>query len=209
MADTFKVDLSDVHKKIDKFSRTLQDPTGVFQKTMSDMRSRAPGKVADAVRSQYSIKKAEITPSKKKTDLKKAGRVTAAGDTIATFEIKYEGRMLTPLHFAMKPAGLPENKKYKISQKVKKTRKVLSSPVSTKTGQMVPFLAPAAKGSSRIIPFLRPADSRDIEKALKTVSLPQMIDNSEVRKEINASLGEVLEKRFNHHVERLLDKATK
>jgi len=230
---SFRIDLSDVHKKFAKFKKTLDDPSGVFSKTMADMSKRAPGKVADAVRTQYSIKKAELLPTKTKMDLKRAAYIKLTGQTIATFQLEYKGRMLTPLHFGMQPqtpspldeskshvANTPNydyriynpHKKYKISQKVKKKREKLSSPDDK---GLVPFLAPAHKGSSRIIPFQRQANQRDIEKVFKGISVPEMIGpndsgkggNPEVQKIINEELGELLEKRFNHHMDRLLDKA--
>ena len=147
-----KVDVSDVTKKVEKLAKNLADPSGVFSKTMSDMNRRASGKVADAVRNVFTIKKAEIVPSKQKTDLKKAGTIKVSGQTIADFKLYYEGRRLTPLHFGMTPKELPNNKKYRIYQKVKKNRTILAKP--DKQGY-VPFLAPASKGSSRIIPFQR------------------------------------------------------
>ena len=201
-----KVDVSDVTKKVEKLAKNLADPSGVFSKTMSDMNRRASGKVADAVRNVFTIKKAEIVPSKQKTDLKKAGTIKVSGQTIADFKLYYEGRRLTPLHFGMTPKELPNNKKYRIYQKVKKNRTILAKP--DKQGY-VPFLAPASKGSSRIIPFQRQKDSREIEKVFKTVSLPQMVDNTQVREFINSELGDLLHKRFNHHYQRYLGEITK
>ncbi len=210
-----KINTSEVQKKFNKLSKALADPSGVFTKTISDMKNRAPGKVADAVRSVYNIKKTEITPSKKKTDLKKAGTIRIKGQTIADLTLQYEGRRLTPLHFNMKPTESPQkNKKYEISQKVKKKREKLSNPDGK---GYVPFLAPARKGSNRIIPFQRKADERDIEKVFRTTSLPQMIGPDEngkggnpiVQEKIYIDLGEVLHTRFNHHLKRYLGENTK
>lgn len=205
--NSIQVDLKDLYNKFDKFKKTLDDPSGVFTKTMSDMKSRAPGKVADAVRSQYSIKKADVMPTKQKKEgsLKKAGTIKVKGETVETFNLYYEGRVLTPLHFGVTPKKLqPHGKKYKVKLKVKKERRTVSSP--TKEGQ-VPFVAPAKSGSSTILPWLREPDGTI--NPMKTVSLPQMVDNKVVREDINTQLGELLQTRFNHHMDRFLDKAIK
>ena len=212
---SIKLDTSDFQKKVSRLTNALADPSGVFTKTIGEMKKRSPGKIADAVRSEYNIKKAEIMPSKQKTDLKKAGKIKITGQTISELSLTYEGRLLTPLHFGMQPKTLPEKKKkYKITQKVKKKKETLSSPDAE---GYIPFLAPAKKGSDRIIPFQRKEGSRDIEKVFKTVSLPEMIGpnqdgkggNPFVREKINKDLGELLHERFNHNLKRYLGENTK
>ena len=195
-----KIDTSDVQKKFNKLSKALADPSGVFTKTMGDMQRRAPGKVADAVRNVFNIKKSDVMPTKKKTDLKKAGTIKVTGQTISELTLNYEGRVLTPLHFGVTPKTQPEKgRKYSVKLKVKKTQKAVKSP--TKEGK-VPFVAPARKGSSRIIPWLR--DSDGVINPMRTLSLPQMVDNEKAREIMNSSLGELLHTRFNHHLKRYL-----
>lgn len=199
-SDNLKIDTTDIQRKFEKFKKALNDPSGVFTKTMSDMQKRAPGKVADAVRGVYSIKKADITPSKKKTDLKKAGFVRLKGQTVADLSIHYEGRVLTPLHFGVTPKKQPpRGKKYSVKMKIKKQQKTVGSP--TKEGK-IPFVAPARSGSARIIPWLRNIDGEI--NPMRTLSLPQMVDNETARNIMNQSLGELLHERFNHHMERYL-----
>ena len=200
-----KIDTSDVQKKFNKLSKALADPSGVFTKTMGDMQRRAPGKVADAVRNVFNIKKSDVMPTKKKTDLKKAGTIKVTGQTISELTLNYEGRVLTPLHFGVTPKTQPEKgRKYSVKLKVKKTQKVVKSP--TKEGK-VPFVAPARKGSSRIIPWLRDTDG--VINPMRTLSLPQMVDNEKAREIMNSSLGELLHSRFNHHLKRYLGENTK
>ncbi len=105
---SFKIDTSDIQKKFNKFEKALSDPSGVFTKTLGDMQRRAPGKVADAVRNIYNIKKSDVMPSKKKTDLKKAGSIRIKGQSISELTLHYEGRSLTPLHFYFEPLELPQ-----------------------------------------------------------------------------------------------------
>ena len=209
------VDMKDVQKKFDNLINCIDNNSEVFEKTLKDMGSRAPGKVADAVRSVYNIKKSDITPKKKNSDLKPAGSIKTSGTELMSFSIVYEGRALTPLHFGMMPKTKPEKKKYKISAKIKKGKKIVFSP-SNESGGV--FLAPAAKGSSKILPWERYSENRHNISPIKTMSLPQMVGpnpqteeggNPEVIKMINESMNELLDKRFNYHLQRHLDKKLK
>ena len=209
------IDLKDVQKKFDNVINCIDDSSVVFQKTLKDMGSRAPGKVADAVRSVYNIKKSEITPAKKNSDLKRAGSIRTQGTELMSFSIVYEGRMLTPLHFGMTPKARPEKKKYKVSAKIKKGKKTIFTPENELGGV---FLAPNPKKTSQILPWERHSEKRYDISPIKTMSLPQMVGpnpetgqggNPEVTKMIGESLTELLDKRFNHHLKRHLDKKLK
>ena len=68
-------------------------------------------------------------------------------------------------------------------------------------------MAPARKGSSRIIPWLRDTDG--VINPMRTLSLPQMVDNETAREIMNTSLGELLHDRFNHNLKRYIGEATK
>ncbi len=202
------VDLKKFHTKVEKIKTALNDPSDVFKYTFRDIKSRAPGAVADAVRSVYNIKKSDITPKSKssKSTLKKAGSIFATGTEIENFKIIYWGRTLTPLHFGMTPKNRPKvagkkNKKYNIKLKIKQEQKILKG----KSGNN-PFLAPVRAGYARQIPWERFSDDRKDIKPVKTVSVPQMVDNKTVRKNIDKSLSELLNKRFQHHLDNFINK---
>ena len=205
------VDLKDVQKKFDNLVNCIDKSGVVFEKTLKDMRSRAPGKVADAVRSVYNIKKSEIMPSKEE---KSAGTIKVRGENLMSMKLIYEGRMLTPLHFGMTPKQRPEKKKYKVSAKIKKGKKTVFTPSNPEGGV---FLAPASKGSSKILAWERYSSNRYEVSPIKTMSLPQMVGPSEegqggnlvVMKQISDSLTELLDKRFNYHMQKHLDKELK
>lgn len=196
---------------------------------VKDMKSRAPGWIASAVTEQYNIKKSEITPASKssKKPQKKAGSISISGDTIETLTFTYQGRRLTPTHFGMtpkKPAGrlkvksltpggafqvtrkggsdvvfASQPKPYQITMEVHKgQRKTLSGKYAP-----APFLAPANKGSSTIIPFQRTGgDGKYAVEAIKTTSVPQMVQNEVVAEVFLARINEVLEDRLQHHLKR-------
>lgn len=206
------IDFNDVHEKFNNLINCIDDSSEVFEKTLKDMKSRAPGKVADAVRGVYNIKKNDLMPTKKKEDLKPAGTIRASGQELMSFKLTYEGRMLTPLHFGMTPKAKPDKKKYKVSAKIKKGKKTVFTPKNPEGGV---FLAPAAKSSSRILAWERHSGDRFDVSPIKTMSIPQMVGpnpktgeggNSVVMQQIKDSINELLDNRFNYHLKRHLDK---
>ena len=194
------LDMSNVKETMDKILKTFQASDVVFERTLRDMSSRAPGKVASAVTSVYGIKKGDINV-KKGYSKAAAGNILTKGDKLASFQLIYKGRVLTPLHFGMTPKTRPDKKKYKIKAKIKKTAKEFKAP----SGGGV-FLAPT--GSTTIPWFRNSCDRLDISP-IKTLSLPQMVDNETVREVIGVELGDLLEKRFNNHLNQHMKKNLK
>lgn len=194
------LDISNVTETMNKILKTFSTSDAVFERTLKDMYSRAPGKVASAVTSVYGIKKGEIK-YKKGSSKTAAGNILAKGEKLATFQLVYTGRVLTPLHFGMTPKIKPDKKKYKVKAKIKKTAKTFTPPSAGGV-----FLAPTG---STTIPWIRHSSDRLDISPIKTLSLPQMVDNETVREVIGVELGELLEKRFNNHLEQHLKKNLK
>lgn len=194
------IDMTNVAGTFEKIRKAAATSPVVFERTLKDMGSRAPGKVASAVTSVYGIKKSEIN-CKKGYSKTAAGNVLTRGEKLASFELIYSGRVLTPLHFGMTPKVKPDKKKYKVKAKIKKTAKAFTAP----SGGGV-FLAPT--GSTTIPWFRNSSDRLDISP-IKTLSLPQMVDNKIVRETIGVELGDLLEKRFNNHLNQHLNRTLK
>lgn len=194
------LDMTNVKSTMDKILKTFQASDVVFERTLRDMNSRAPGKVASAVTSVYGIKKGDINV-KKGYSKAAAGNILTKGEKLASFELIYKGRVLTPLHFGMTPKIRPDKKKYKVKAKIKKTAKAFSAP----SGGGV-FLAPTG---STTIPWFRHSSERFDISPIKTLSLPQMVDNETVREVIGIELGDLLEKRFNNHLNQHMKKNLK
>lgn len=191
--------INDVASTIVKLNKAYTGIQVVYDRTAKDMVSRAPGKIANAVTWMYGIKKSEVT-YKKDGPHKSAGKISVDGAELSTLEFRYSGRLLTPLHFGMTPKSRPEGKKkYKVKAKIKKRLKAFpSKPKTSVDGGL--FIAPAANGSSTNIAWYRYSkDPFDI-KPVKTLSLPQMVDNKLVRREINKDVGELFHKRLDHHL---------
>ena len=204
------IEMKDVNKKVNSLMNCLGNSAIVFERTLKDMGSRAPGKVADAVRTVYNIKKSEIT-CKKGFSKTSAGTIKTSGSDLMAFTLKYEGRALTPLHFGMTPKQRPDKKKYKVTAKIKKEKKTVFKPSNPDGGV---FLAPAKGSSSTILAWERHSGNRYDVSPIKTMSLPQMVGPSEegiggnpvVMNNISESLTELLDTRFNYHMKRHLDK---
>lgn len=191
--------IGDIAQTITKLNNAYQNIQTVYDRTTKDMISRAPGKIANAVTWMYGIKKSEVM-YKKDGPHKSAGKISIAGQELSTVEFRYSGRLLTPLHFGMTPKSRPEGKKkYKIKAKIKKRLKAFPSrPEKSVDGGL--FLAAAPTTQSKQLPWYRYSkDPTDI-RPLKTISLPQMVDNKLVKRQINKDVGELFHKRFDHHL---------
>lgn len=192
----------------------------VIQRTMSDMKNRVPGWVANEVVKVYGIKKGEITPSKAGKGGKKAGSVRARGETIASIEIVYTGRVLTPTHFGMTPKAPPAGRGYTLKAsilkgskstlgKVKKLSKKQRAMIGknfrrqgTRSSDHSPIMLMRTGGT--YIPFQRKSTNRKDLEAIKTVSLPQMVSSDRTKDSIEKAINEGLEKRLEQHMKLLL-----
>lgn len=192
MATRISINIDEVVKGLDKKKAASKK---VVQRTIGDMRSRGPGWVSKAVREEYNIDAAEV---KKSCHPGKYGGISFGGEVVDNIALIYKGRVLTPTHFGMKPETRPKGKSYKVTAKIKKGRKkVLSSKA---------FLANAGKSGGKQIPFQRTGESRLPIEAIKTVSVPQMIEdgNGNLKPKVDKAINENLEKRFNHYCKQLL-----
>ena len=142
----------------------------VIKRTLSDVKTRAPGWIAPEVMKKYNIKKKDVNEAISSKD-RTFGRRTS-GERVGSAVIKYEGRVLTPTHFQMKPKKrYKNNRPYVVTAQIKKGegRKALGSSV---------FLASPGGASEIQIPFQRVGDARLPIKVIKTLSVPQMIYKS-------------------------------
>lgn len=190
----------DTKKAIEGLKKKQEAGKKVVARTVSDMKSRAPGAVASAVTDVFRIKKSEVTPVSKsaKGPQKKAVSVKVTGETIENLALVYQGRRLTPIHFGMTPKAPTPGQKYKIQFEVRKGQK--------KTLQGKPNLAQPAflapNGAGQYIPFQRRADgSRGLAYSVRTTSVPQMIqEEKDVEPDIQKRLNELLSKRLEYHM---------
>lgn len=158
--------------------------------TTSDFKSRGPGWISQEVTQVYAIKKKDVTQSKKGAKIN--GKVSVAGVKLNNVELQYRGSLLSPVHFKMTPKKRPEGKRYRVSVEIKKGSK-------TRLPKDV-FLADNRGGTQ--IPFQREGPDRLPIRSVKSVSVPQMITNSDAAERINKRINTELDKRFAHNLER-------
>lgn len=200
-----------------------------LNKTIREVKKKAPSWIAAAVVEQYNIKPVEIKPTSVKTGkktAKKAGSIRAQGDTIASLEIVYKGRALTPLHFGMTPRKVKAPKKLSKKERYvvkwrgkgnfttmtkgvgpyKITVEVLKGKRETLEGEYPTpwFLAPAKKGSQTQIPFQRIPDTEKGLAAFHTVSLPQMVESDRTAAGITKALETNMQKLIMKNLEKKL-----
>ena len=167
------------------------------QRTISDFKSRGPGWVSQEVTKEYNIKKKDVNEAKKSVS-KGGNKIKVAGTRVDNLSILYQGRLLTPTHFKMKPTVRPENKApYTVTAQIRKGtgRKALGHKV---------FLAPSGSAGTIQIPFQRRGDARKPIDVIKTVSVPQMVTNEKVAEQIHKRINEELNKRLQHHLKNLV-----
>ena len=196
----------------------------VIAHTLQDVKSRAPASVNTAITAVYNIKKGDIRKCYK--GAKKGpgkSKIRIRSIHLDNIQLIYKGKLLTPIHFGMKP-GKPPARRLKErrlipGQAIKTLNDV--GPVAT-VKPIAPYQISAeiykgkrkrisndttflgSNGHGKYIPYERTGDNRLKIKALQTVSVPQMITNETVGADIQTKIEEVLIKRLEHHVDLVL-----
>ena len=188
----------------------------VVELTLKDYKSRAPSWVAQEVTKEYNIKKSEIKPGSGG-----AGSVRAQGDTIGTASLVYKGRVLTPIHFGMTPKVPKAGGTYTIKVQIKKGQKKTLGKnkkltkrqrqnigrnfrrQGTRNSPQSPVML-LSNGGGGYIPFQRKSQRRNDLKAVRTLSMPQMVSNEKVNETIHKRINEELGKKLDHHMQRLM-----
>lgn len=208
------VTLKGADKVIAGLERKQEDYKKALKKTVSDMKSRAPGKIASCVTEVYNIKKAEVNPSSTKQG-KKAVTLRITGETIEALAFEYKGRLLTPTHFGMSPKAPPAGRGYKLTATIKKAdgKKRIGTYLPTRTpggphSQQTSFIlmgtGNARAEGTNFIPFQRQSPQRTDIKKMTTLSVPQMIGNEEqVQPAIQTALSDLLRSRLDYHMSKV------
>jgi hypothetical protein len=194
MAIAVKPQLTDFDELKRKLKRLGEEGRQAMKDTNSDMRRRAPSWIAAIVTERYGIKK---------KDVRDAAHINASGTklqhSVIGYSVKYDGPLLTPTHFNMKPTARPAgNTKYTVSAEILKShRKVLARNAFLARGRN-------SKGeqNEKQIPFQRAGDGRYPILGIKALAVAQMIDNEETRGKINNKIGEEFQKRLEHNIDR-------
>lgn len=167
--------------------------------TVRDLKKRGPTQVAKAVTKRYAIKMSEVKPGSD------AASVRGGGSTVAGFSLTYKGRVLTPLHFKMSPPSRPDGRRYKIKATILRGHRVVIGAWGPKGSEGGRYARPASSpyfltgpGGP---PFRREGDKL---KAMRTLSVPQMVGNDEVAADAMAQLRELADKRLEHNIKHFM-----
>jgi hypothetical protein len=181
--------------KIDKLTKELQG----FKPQIAEAAYFAVNRVLDQMVTQagrivpknYAIKGTEVKKSfnggiKRPTKQDLSGSITTKGHTLSL------------AHFPHSPTA-PSGKKYKVRVSIRKGgRKVLKTHPS-------PFImTTGAKSSDRtqFNVFKREGKARFPVKVIRTLSIPQMIQNTKVTEELQEFAIQKLDERLQHEIER-------
>ena len=211
-------DYGGLKKKLEDMKKA---PEAVLKNMMSDARKRVPGWVATEVSKVYGIKKKEVMPSNGGAG--KAGTVSVRGDNIRNAQVVYRGRVLTPTHFSMTPTSPKADGGYtlkatflrgqratlgKVKKLTKKQRAELGKNFTgsgARRSDHSPIMLMRANGG-HYLPFQRKSQNRKDIKAVKTISLPQMVSSERTAEGIKKAIDEGLGKRLDHHMQRYMGK---
>lgn len=188
-----------------------------IKRTVSDFTSRAPGWVSKGIREHYGVDTAAIKDASKKP---KRGRtkISVAGVTVDGATLEYKGRTLTPIHFKLSPKAKPTAQQATPIRipgqligtgspvamvKPPKPYTVKATIIKGKRSALPPgtFIASANGGST--LPFQKSGDTRTPIEAVRTLSVPQMIDGR-ARETIEQTISTKLGERFQHHVQQAM-----
>lgn len=183
-----------------------------LERTMKDIKSRGPSWIAKGVSREYNLSSAQVKANSK---------LSVTGGGIGDLSFNYKGRMLTPLHFKMAPK-VPKDGAYTIKATIKRGQRATIGKVKkltkkqrqnigrnfTRQGkrnspQSPPMLVGAKAG---YLPFQRTKQPGNFDTAIKTLSVPQMIQDGsgKTKEQVSRELNENIEKRFNHHTSMIL-----
>ena len=193
-------------EQLTKTANNVLFPADTVQKAydlmLSDVRSRLPAKITKAVTGVYSIKQSEVREegaSAQKTAQITKGK-TSGSIRMDGLTMTYQGRRLTLAHFKLYPGGKPTKKKYKVKATIFKGKRVTINGKGTP-----PFVAPTSRkdAGATWIAFTRLGKERLPIAPIRTVSIPQMMENETVAGVINTEKDKLVLDRFQHHLDRL------
>lgn len=184
-----------------------------IRSTLSDFKKRGPGWISKEVKAKYNIK-GNIS----KTSSIGKVRTLYVGESI---EIKYSGHTLTPIYFGITPKSpqrKPMKKTYKIPgagintasdvvtmQRIKKSNVYVTIKDRKKQLLQGKYNTPVffiKSKTGKNLPFQRKGSNPKPIVAIRTVSLPQMVGNEEVKVQIQSTIERELGKRVEHNLMR-------
>ncbi|MDR0886972.1 MAG: hypothetical protein LBN22_11610 [Clostridiales Family XIII bacterium] len=173
-----------------------QESKIVLQRTTSDFISRAPAWIARAVASEYNITGKEVKTSIKQTTPQGKMKL-GGGKVVENKALLVEGRRLTP-RVGPGLSGDGPGKRFSLGTTGKK--RTVKATIKKGQRKVIHTIAFIASPKSTQLPFMRTGKSRYPIEAIKTLSVPQMVDNELVRKKIYAEIEKGISARVDNHL---------
>jgi hypothetical protein len=189
------IDVSSLNKVGKELKGLEKQMPGAIASALNRALDHGVTQIAKIVPKVYSIKQSEVKAAIKKNPASK-------GDISANIVIK--GGRLTFVHFPFTPK-LP-NTKRKVKVKIKNggKKEVKTNPSA--------FIAPTGAKSADKVQynvFVRKGQKRLPITVLRTLSIPQMVENESVQPIISEAMTNKLNERIDHEIKYRLDKAAK
>lgn len=208
------------YKKLKKELKKVKDaPEKTMKKMTRDAKKQVKGLVASEITKVYGITEADIAS-------KKIGTVRVKGKILDGLEFQYRGRRLTPTGFSMSPTSPnPDGYKLtaeiirgeratlgtvkKLSQKqknrLKKNFKGKGKQRSKKSPIMLMPTGNKSEGGTNYIPFQRTTPNRKPIKAIKTLSMPQMVSGDRTSKNISKAVNNLMRDRVEFYLDKYME----
>lgn len=214
---SFSVSLSGSDAIVRKLQKLRDGGEVAIKRTVSDFTNRGPGWVSKGIREHYGVDTAAI---KEAAQRPKRGRtsIRVAGVSVDGASLEYKGRTLTPTHFKMSPKARPtaqQNKPLRIPGQLigngspvamvrpPKRYTVKATIIKGQRAAMSSDTFLTAGNGGVVLPYQRTGDGRTPIEAVRTLSVPQMIDGR-ARETIEQLIDTKLGERFNHHIEQAM-----
>lgn len=214
---SFSVSLSGSDAIVKKLQKLRDGGEVAIKRTVSDFTNRGPGWVSKGIREHYGVDTAAI---KEAAQRPKRGRtsIRVAGVSVDGASLEYKGRTLTPTHFKMSPKARPtaqQNKPLRIPGQLigngspvamvrpPKRYTVKATIIKGQRAAMSSDTFLTAGNGGVVLPYQRTGDGRTPIEAVRTLSVPQMIDGR-ARETIEQLIDTKLGERFNHHIEQAM-----
>lgn len=204
---TLRVETPNLDRTIKSLDLNNKDVAKAVKAAIRKGTTNAPGIVVDAITARYGIPKSD-PEMKQATDGAKASgkkfnqksKILVRGSLVGGIQLLYQGRVLTPIHFRL---SWKQNAKgeYDIRATILKgQRKRLRGRYKTPI-----FMAPQQTGV--MLPWQRVGKKRLPVYAIRTVSVPQMVENSAVRADYEPKIDAMITELVEKNIDELLPKS--
>ena len=205
---TLRVETPNLDKTIKSLNLNDKAVADAVKKSIRKGTKDAPKLVVNAITAVYGIGKrdpelVEATNGAKESGKRfnKKSRILVHGSLVGGIQLLYEGRRLTPTHFKMRWKQ-KEDGRYDIRATfIKGHRKKLSD---KKYGTPL-FMAPQQTGV--MLPWQRKGKKRLPVYAIKTIGIPQMVENETVRADYEPKIDAMITKIVQENVDAILPKS--